>query len=303
MNWDDLRLFLAVARGGSISGGARRLGMQHSTVSRRMRRLEAELGVRLFDKVPGGHELTGAGRGLMVCAENMERELLEADGLFGGAEARPSGLLRVTAVDNMACGILMPLFAAFSRAYPEITLQIMVSNEDVSLARREADVAIRLTNEPPETLVGKRVATVASAVYGGTDYLQAMRAQGRAPVWLGVDCCSFHRNWTREVSDGETAGFVVDDTLLTRAALREGLGIAILPCFMGDADAALERLGGFRPEWELGLWILFHPDLRRSARVLVFREYMGQAIAELEDVLAGHRPDEAGDGSPVRHRG
>ncbi len=287
MNWDDLRIFLAVARGGLISSGARKLELQHSTVSRRMRKLEQDIGVRLFDKVPSGYELTDAGETLARTAEHMEREVLAVDGSLIGRDLRPSGLLRVTAIDNMATTVLMPLFAGFSRAYPDVVLRLMTSNSDVSLARREADVAIRLTNTPPETLVGKRVATVSSAVYGGREYLARLRESGEAPRWLGVDCCGFHRGWTRQECPDQEPRIVVDDTLLTQAALREGLGIAILPCFMGDADPTLERYGEPRPEWDLGLWILLHPDLRRTARVRVFRDYMSEAIATLQPVFAG----------------
>lgn len=287
MNWDDLKLFLAVARGGSISAGARQLGLQHSTVSRRMRRLEGRMGVRLFDKVAAGHVLTRAGAELAQAAERMEREVLAVDDSLGGRDREPAGPLRVTAIDNMASTILMPMFAAFSRAHPRVILHLMVSNSDLSLARREADVAIRLTNDPPETLIGKRVVTVASALYASRDYLQTLSREGGEPRWLGVDCCRFHRRWTREAAPDADPPMVVDDTLLTRAALREGLGVAILPCFMGDADPTLVRCAPPRADWALGLWILIHPDLRRTARVLAFRDFMSEAIRARAPMFAG----------------
>jgi len=178
----------------------------------------------------------------------------------------------------MATGILMPMFAGFSESYPEVVLHLMVSNRDVSLAAREADVAIRLTNDPPDTLIGRRVVTVSSAVYASPAYLERLQREGEEPRWLGVECCEFHKSWSREVRGGQRPRFVVDDTLLTRAALREGVGISILPCFMGDADPGLVRFGDPRPGWELGLWLLLHPDLKRTARVLAFRDYMTDAI-------------------------
>lgn len=287
MNWDDLRVFLAVARSGSISRGAKQLDLQHSTVSRRMRKLEQDLGARLFDKVPSGYALTPAGENLMQAAVRMEREVVVVDGTLLGSDLRPSGPLRVTAIDNMATTVLMPLLAGFSRAYPDVTLNLMVSNADVSLAQREADVAIRLTNTPPETLIGKRVATVSSAIYGSPSYLERLHGEGGDPEWLGVDCCGFHRTWTRQACGDQGHRFVVDDTLLTQAALREGLGVSILPCFMGDTDPGLARYSDPQPEWDLGLWILLHPDLRRTARVLAFRDYMTDAIQTRQDVFAG----------------
>jgi len=289
VNWDDLRLFLAVARSGSISGGAKRLDVQHSTVSRRMRKLEEDLGVRLFDKVPSGYALTTEGANLMQAASRMERELLSADRDLSGADLKPSGPLRVTAVDNMATTVLMPMFTSFSRQFPEVTLHLMVSNSDASLAQREADVAIRLTNTPPETLIGSRVVTVSSAVYGGQGYVEQLRRAGGEPQWLGVECCAFHRSWTRQVCGDHSHRLYVDDTLLTQAALREGVGVSILPCFMGDPDPALARYSEPQPEWELGLWILLHPDLKRTTRVLAFRDHMTDAIKARSALFAGRK--------------
>jgi DNA-binding transcriptional LysR family regulator len=285
VNWDDLRIFLAVARSGSIAGGAKQLDLQHSTVSRRMRKFERDLGVRLFDKLPSGYVPTTAGENLMQTVSRMEREVLEVDADLAGRDLQPAGALRVTAVDNMATTVLMPMLAAFSRRYPEVTLHVMMSNRDVSLAQREADVAIRLTNSPPDTLIGTRIVTVASAIYASPHYLE--RLDGDAPQWLGVECCVFHKSWTKQASGDQPHRFFVDDTLLTQAALHEGLGISILPCFVGDLDPELVRYADPRPEWELGLWLLLDPDLKRTARVLAFREHMIEAIGARGDVFAG----------------
>jgi len=289
VNWDDLRVFLAVARSGSISNGARLLDLQHSTVSRRMRKLEQDLGVRLFDKVPSGYALTTAGENLMQAANRMEREVLAVDGTLSGKDLKPSGPLRVTAIDNMSITVLMPMFTAFSRQYPEVTLHVMVSNSDVSLAQREADVAIRLTNTPPDTLIGKRVITVSSTIYGSPEYIEQLRKHGVEPQWLGVECCSFHKSWTKQACGDRPHRFYVDDTLLTQAALREGMGVSILPCFMGDPDPALARYTEPQPEWDLGLWILLHPDLKRTARVLAFRDHMMEAIKVQRKLFEGRQ--------------
>lgn len=289
MNWDDLRLFLAVARSGSISSGARQLRLQHSTVSRRMRKLEQELGVRLFERLPSGYVLTPAGESLMQASCRMEREVLTVDGALSGEDLQPSGPLRVTAIDNMATTVLMPMFAGFSREYPDVTLHIMVSNSDVSLAQREADIAIRLTNTPPDNLIGKRIVTVSSAIYGRREYVEHLRETGGEPDWMGVECCTFHKSWTRQECGDRPQHFYVDDTLLTKAALREGLGVSILPCFMGDPDPVLVRCSEPRPAWDLGLWILLHSDLKRTARVLAFRDYMMKAIKAEGNLFMGRR--------------
>ena len=287
MNWDDLRLFLAVAREGSISGGARQLGVQHSIVSRRLRALELELGARLLERKKSGYEFTAAGANLQLAALRMEREVLEVDGTLGGRDARLEGELRVTAINNMASTVLMPMFARFSQKYPGIRLHIIVSNSYASLAERQADVAIRLTDTPAETLIGKRLVTVASTVYGSPGYLEKLSREGGDPAWLGVECCLFHQSWTKEARGTQPQNFYVDDTLLTAAALKQGLGLAYLPCFMGDRDPGLQRYCPPDPKHDLGLWLLFHPDLKRTARVLAFRGHMQEEVDGLRGLFEG----------------
>jgi len=287
MNWDDLRLFLAVARQGSISGAARQLGVQHSTVSRRMRALEKRLGVRLIERKKSGYELTDAGENVRKAACRMEHEVLDVDAILGGFDAKLTGELRVSAINNMASTILMPMFAKFNCNYPDVELHLLVSNQYTSLVEREADVAIRLTNTPTDTLMGKRVVTVATTVYASRKYLAQIRKNGDKPRWLGVSCCGFHKTWTKAASIGQQHNFFVDDTLLTLASLKQHMGVAYLPCFMGDSEADLERLCAPDPQMNLGLWILFHADLKRTARVLALRDHMVCEIKLLKDLFEG----------------
>lgn len=287
MNWDDLRLFLAVARTGSISGAAAQLGVQHSTVSRRMRKFEETLGTRLLERKTGRYELTQAGENVKQASARIEREVLGVDGALLGKDAQQVGPLKVAALNNMASSVLMPMFASFSRQRPQVELHIIVSNIDASLSQREADVAIRLTNTPTETLIGNRIVTVASCVYGSKSYLEQLRKQGGEAKWIGVDCCGFHKIWTKQLSHGQSHNFYSDDTQLTHSAIREGMGVSILPCFMGDSDPLLERYGEPDPAYNLGLWILLHPDLKRTVRVLAFRDHMTQAINEKKALFEG----------------
>lgn len=287
MKWDDLRLFLAVARMGSISGAAKQLGVQHSTVSRRMRHLEEQLGARLIERKKNGYELTQAGKNVKEAAVRMESEVLGVDGAVLGKDTNLVGSLQVTAINNMASSILMPMFASFNRAHPNVELHIVVSNLDASLSQREADVAIRLTNSPTDTLIGKRIVTVASTIYGNHSTIERTRIDAREPKWIGVECCTFHKTWTKQTCQEQTHNFYSDDTLLTLAALREGLGVSFLPCFMGDKDPLLERYCDPKHAHDLGLWILIHPDLKRTARVLAFRDHMANAIQEKSDLFEG----------------
>jgi molybdate transport repressor ModE-like protein len=287
MNWDDLRLFLAVARTGSISGAAKQLGVQHSTVSRRMRQFEEKLGTRLIERKTGRYELTQAGENVKEASIRIEREVLGVDSALLGKDAQQVGPLKVAALNNMASSILMPMFADFSKQYPQVELHIVVANIDASLSQREADVAIRLTNTPTDTLIGKRIVTVASTIYGSRSYLEKFHQQGGDLKWIGVECCGFHKSWTRQSSSDQSYSFYSDDTQLTHSAIREGMGVSILPCFMGDADPELERYCDPDPAYNLGLWVLLHPDLKRTARVLAFRDHMAQAIKEKKSVFEG----------------
>lgn len=287
MQWDDIRIFLAVAREGSISGAAQRLGVQHSTVSRRLRSLEEQLGTRLIERKKSGNQLTEAGEELKLSACKIEIEVLEFEGARSGLDTGATGDLRVSAINNMASSVLMPAFTRFSEKYPAITLHIEVTNKFVQLAEREADIAIRLTNSPLETLIGTRLTTVASAVYGSRDYCARVRAGGLPEKWIGVECCGFHIGWTKAACPEQNHNFYVDDTLLTLAAIKAGAGLAYLPCFMGDSEPDLVRFRPPEPQHDLGLWLVYHRDLRRTKRVRLFREHMQREIEAQRALFEG----------------
>jgi len=289
VNWDDLRLFLAVARTGSISRAAKKLDVQHSTVSRRLRKFEDKLGARLLERKNTGYELTLAGENVKQAADRMEAEVLQMDSIVLGKDSDLVGSLKVTAINNMASTVLMPIFASFSKTYPRVELHILVSNLDSSLSQREADVAIRLTNSPTETLIGKRLVTVASAIYGSREYLKQLREESGEPRWIGVECCNFHKSWTKHSCGEQSHNFISDDTLLTLSVIRQGLGVSYLPCFMGDTDPELERFCDPDLSHNLGLWLLLHPDLKHTARVLAFRDHMVNSIESERELFEGNR--------------
>lgn len=287
MNWDDARIFLAFAREGSFGAAARRLGVQHSTVSRRIHAMESDLAAPLVERSASGFTLTQTGENLRASALRMETELLAFEATNAGQTDVASGDLNVSAIANMASSLLMPIFARFSEAYPEINLRVEVTNNSVRLSERDADVALRQTNTPSETLIGTRLTTVSSAVYGSVQYCDEVR-QGKATErWVGVDCCDYHRDWTREACPKADHVFCVDETSVTAAALREGLGVGYLPCFMGDSDPALARYREPDEKHDLGLWFLYHRDLRNTKRVAVFRAHMQQEIKKIEPLFVG----------------
>ncbi|PKI03463.1 LysR family transcriptional regulator [Glaciecola sp. 33A] len=287
MNWDDLKIILAISRCGTMSGAASQLNVQHSTVSRRIKAFEKKLGTNLIRRNKGSYELTKAGNKVRDAALKVEREIISVDSALLNKKDPLIGTLRITTISSLASTILMPMFSAFSKAHPKIYLHIMASNNTASLANREADVAIRLSNAPPESLIGKNAATVSSTVYCSSDYLKKHNKNKDDLKWLGVTCCSFHKRWTKESCDIATHQFNIDDALLTCSALREGLGVSFLPCCIGDVEPTLVRYCEPDSKFDLGLWILIHTELRNNARVLAFRDYMIKAIEKQQDIFAG----------------
>lgn len=292
MNWDDARIFLAFARAGSLGLAAKRLGVQHSTVSRRIHALEKMLATPLVERSASGYVLTEAGEELSASAARIEKEFLFFEATSAGQSESVAGDIHVTAIANMASTLLMPMFARFSAANPSINLRIEVTNDSVRLAQRDADVALRQTNAPGDTLIGTRLATVASTIYGSIDYCASVRAGQAEETWIGVDCCDYHRTWTREACADTDPSLCVDDTCLTQAALKEGMGLGYLPCFLGDNDPGLVRFREPDKKQDLGLWFLYHRDLRNTRRVTLFRDHMVREVRKLAGIFDGSAPSD-----------
>ena len=285
-DWDDLRYLLAVGRAGSLSGAARRLGVNHSTVFRRLGALEARLGVRLFERLPGGYAATAAGEDLLRGAARIETEALQLDRRLAGRDLSLSGSLRLTAPDDVAEHLLTAPLAGFRRSYPEISLEVVIDNRMLSLTKREADVALRPSSRPPEVLVGRRVGPLASALYG-TD--------GTAPetapwiAWEEGGGPPDVARWVEQQVAPERIVYRSNSMLHLLAACRAGVGVALLPCFLADPEPALERLAPPDTALTTELWLLTHPDLRRSARVRALLDFLFEALRPMRPKLAGER--------------
>lgn len=292
--WDDLRFFLAVADGGSLAAAARALGVNHTTVLRRIGALEAELGLRLFDRLPSGYAMTGGGESLLEAARQVEATVTGLERKLAGQDLRLEGELRVTTTDTLALTVLMSHLAGFRAAYPGVTLEVLVGNALANLGKRDADVAIRPTVEPPENLVGRRVAGVAVATY-------AARGEARSSAWIGPEASlaqtAFAR-WLRKERPEISFGCRIDSLMVMRAAAIAGLGQAVLPCYIGDTAPELVRTTGLLPGLEMSLWLLTHEDLRRTARVQAFMAFMASGLEADRPLFEGRRPigDHARDG-------
>ncbi len=286
---------LAVARGGNLSAAARHLGINPSTVFRRLAALELRLGTRLFDRHGGRHEATVAGADLLAAAERIEAEMDGLERRLAGRDLRLTGTVRVTAPDDMVEHLLIEPLAAFHRAYPEIVLEMAIDNRMLSLTKREADVALRATSTPPENLVGRRVATLRSGVYGRRDQF----AQAEGPIsepdlggcpWVGWEegglPTSLGRWMSRHVP-AEKLVYRANSLLNIFAACRAGIGLALLPCFLGDRAEELQRVAPLPEELSGELWLLTHPDIRRMARIRAVTEFLYRALRAERGRLEG----------------
>jgi DNA-binding transcriptional LysR family regulator len=276
VDWDDIQYFVAVAQEGSISGAARALEVNHSTVSRRIRGFEESLGVRLFDRLNEGYALTSAGEEMMPRAQAIAEQVSAISHEVLGRDGTLNGELHVTTADAMATSFVMPHVVRFAEEYPDVDLHLNVSNTYLNLGQREADVAIRASNSPPENLIGVKLARLAFAMYGSKRYLARLRKSKCPPRLIEPVGGMLH----------------LDEANLSLAALRQGAGVALMPCFMGDIDRSLRRYREPDEEVSLELWLLTHPDLRTTVRVRAFRDFFARAVKNDLDLLEGRCPVE-----------
>ena len=289
----DLPLILALVRRRTLAGAAEQLDIDLSTVFRRLNALEARLRVRLFDRSARGYQLTAAGELAAGAAERVETELLALDREISGRDQQLSGVLRITASETLSHAVLPRLFAAFHAVHPRIQLVLSIDNRMLDLARREADVALRVQRPDDASLFGRRLTGIAWAFYGPAGRA-AMGLEGRA-LKLKRDGRSF--NFARHAVIGwdEPARIVASewigrhvpaDRIAYRSnslvnqlmAVRAGIGIALLPCYLADQDPEVRRISGVLPDLASELWIVTHQDLKNTARIRAFLGVVGDAI-------------------------
>jgi DNA-binding transcriptional LysR family regulator len=292
--WDDFRLVKAIADAKGLPAAAKRLGVNHSTVFRRLRQIETALGVPLFERHRLGYVATSAGEEMVALADRLDEDITAFTRKVSGRELSPAGELRVTTNDTLLIHLLTPLFAAFLRQCPDMRLDIVLSNQPLNLSKRDADVAIRATDNPPETLVGRRAARIAWALYGrAADFLEP----ATIPIehlfdhpWLALsdDLAAMKAvRFVHEHVPPERIVYRTNTVLGLGEAVEVGIGIGHLPCFIADRRPGLVRLGPPNPEFAADLWLLTHPDLRHSPRVRVFLDFLAAEVAKQRKIIEG----------------
>jgi DNA-binding transcriptional LysR family regulator len=279
-DWDDLKFVLAVARAGGLSGAARSLGVNHSTVSRRLSALEAKLGTRLFERMPEGFVPTAAGSEAAESARRIETELLSLDTRITAQDAELEGPLRITGAQLLFQAQLADIVARFCERHPLIEVELIAANEILSLQRREADVAVRVTDKPDETLFGRLASGQNRGFYASKAFLRAHEeVLSKSSDPFRIPCTAF-KWWGRTPPKEIRARFenaytsvVCDDMIALQAAVRAGLGVGRMPCFVGDRDPELGRVPGFPLTRYFDIWILTHPDLKHVERIRRFMRF------------------------------
>ncbi len=288
-NWDDLRHFLAVSRQGSLSAAARELGVDQSTVFRRLRALEKYLDAQVFDRRQHGkYELTAAGESLLAYASQIEEATFNIERDVLGRDLQVSGTIRVTTAEDIAVLLLPRHLAAFRQAFPSISIEVLTANRYFSLGRGEADVAIRPGHAPDEgRVIPRKICPTSMGFFAAPDYLKtfgipqrhADLSRHRLLGWRGDLTVEGYTDFLDEIQ-GRDARYGSNSLIMHRAMAEYGLGIAFLPEFIGRLSNALVRV---LPEdsYDSGFfWILHHDDLRHAARVRAFVDFMVAALRD-----------------------
>ncbi|WP_085899767.1 LysR family transcriptional regulator [Kiloniella majae] len=297
--WRDLRTVLAVAQTGSLSSAARELGISHATVFRHINQIEKKLEVKLFERSRGGYSLTPAGEVIVERVERFDRDLLVLERKLLGEELQPKGVVRITTTDTMLINFLSPIFADLQRAYPEIELDINCSNELVSLNRRGAEIAIRPSRASPDNMVGRKLSDIRFGIYGSIGLHQKL-LQGKKTIdeldglkdcnWIGPDESLAHLRiykWLEKNGLYKQVKTRYNSLLAVADAVRNGGGVAILPCFMAGLDPTLLPLKAPLPGFDNELWLVTHPDLQKVGRIRVCMDFLTQAIVNKKILLEG----------------
>jgi len=289
IRWDDLQIVSVIADTGTLSGAGRQLGISHATVFRRLTNLENQLGVVLFERSRTGYTPSAAGEDLFAVARRAQEDIIGVERRLAGKDLKLSGTIRVTTTDTLFAGLLATSFEKFRGDYPDIKLEVVISNQVHSLSKREADVAIRPTGNPPETLVGRKVGVIRQSVYGQRNHWQNRRAPLDTLTghqWIGPDTHMGNRAleiWMARNGLNEFCHYRVDSMLGMQTVIRSSAAVAVLPDYLGNHDPELCRLTDPIAELNIPLWILTHPDLKRVKRIREFTHVIGEELRQALD--------------------
>ncbi len=289
MNWDDVRLFLAVADVGSFRRAATHLDVGHSTLSRRIESLEDSLGVQLFHRQSTGLTLTPAGEELMRTGQPIQLEFAQLQVRMFGQDTAAKGTIRFTAPSLLVSHLLLEPMQTFCNRWPEIHIEVDHSLNLLDLATKEADIALRMTNNPGDQLIGRKVGDYCEAAYASETYLQWFReAQPAAHRWLypGPGYKFDARFDSRyQPPRGLQKILTVPDVEAQMSGAELGMGVATLPCIVGDQRPQLTRISAVLKRSDI--WLLAHKNTRNNKRMQLFRDFLVTTFEQRQERLLG----------------
>lgn len=290
LQWDDLRLVLAVRRAGSFAGAALRLGISTPTVFRRAKTLEQRLGTLVFNRDNTGVTLTGTGHDAAALAERIEGDVDALEMRVANQDSAAAGSIRLATVDTLVAGPLIPLIARFGQQHPAIVLDLRSGIGMADIRGRQVDAALRAGGEPPESLVGRRLCGISVAIYGKAGLADGVTKAFDSQPWVVPNDELGHlasARWLKKHGYGNRAVLRVNSLLTLSLAVAGGLGLGILPCYLADPDPRLVRLGDTIPELSGELWFLTHEELRHTARIRALSAFLSREFQALRPLFEG----------------
>ncbi|MDQ0039311.1 LysR family transcriptional regulator [Variovorax boronicumulans] len=282
LDWNDLRYVLAVVRNGSAAAAARSLRISHATVLRRLQEIELGFGLKIFGRTSSGHELTKEGQVIFELAEFVEAQVTHTRRLVDAQGSEMDGEIRFTTTDALFTAAVMPLLASFHLRFPAVKVRTSVGSAVLDIEKREADIALRPSIEPPDSLVGLRLCRLDFSVYASPIYLSQNAAMPTAEMaWLMPDESLSRTPIFRWLKDSLAPSHVLhafNSFVALRQAAEADLGATALPRFLGRASKLLVAVTSIPRSASTDLWLLTHPNLRHTRRVQAFMDHIAQGI-------------------------
>ncbi len=297
-NWDDVRFFLTVHRQGNLARAGSSLKLDPTTVGRRISSLEARLGARLFDRTSHGYRLTAAGTRLLPRAERIEDEALAVERDVAGTDQRLQGRVRLSATEMLTTRFIAPRLGQFYESFPDISVELVCTNRDINLARRETDIALRLARPEHEDLVVKKLFTIEMGFYARPEYIEQFGMPPQSGEWTGHRMLMFADSRPFRRENGWVESNVRDAKVVMRSdsvssiysATVGGLAVALLPCEVADQDNKLIRVPFDGAPAPRSAWQAVHRDLQHSARIRAVLDFLGGLVTPRTRPSAGRPP-------------
>ncbi|WP_166265645.1 LysR family transcriptional regulator [Marinobacter caseinilyticus] len=296
MDWDYLRYVHALATAGNLSRAGEILGVHQTTVLRRLDQMEEQLGVQLFERTRDGVMLTPAGETAFSEAERFSSDMAALEQKLKGQETLPFGKVRLATTDTLLTGLVNPILSELVTAYPGIQLDISTGSDVLSLSRRDTDIALCPTNHPQENMTGQRIANIESAIYCAVPYIDCNPDfdpdHPEAQAWVVPDDSFNHLatgRWYEKHLKASQPVIRCNSLHTMYTLIRAGSGVGVLPCYMGDSCAELQRLSAPLEAEGIELWLLTHQNLRQRARTRLAMEFIAGKLQALQPLIEGKR--------------